>query len=455
MQLLKYLLNILNKHNVKGYLVGGVIRDYLLERKTKDIDIVADNKVGVIAREFSDLINGSFVILDQDRHIYRVVTKKFNYDFAPIIGNSIQKDLLRRDFTINALACDIGSIDLKKSINIIPKIIDPTGGKGDLEKKIIRVVNRKVFKEDPLRLLRGIRFRAELDFALDSKTERLLKRDSQLITEVASERIKEELIKIMAADKAADNLNYLENKGALLSNLIPEVEKMKEIGECKYHIEDIWTHSLYTVEQLEKLLKENFWNKQVTDDKIPILKLAALFHDIGKLWTKEVIDGEIHFYNHHKKGAKKVITILRQFAFSRCEIKYIKKTIRYHMRPLSLYSADNLTQKGKYRFFRAAKGVVSDVCLLAAADILATKLWNGCEEEIADNLDFIKRLISDTEEIKQRVSQPLLTGYDVMELLDLEEGPQVGRILDEVREAQARRKINNRKEAIEYLDELK
>lgn len=199
------------------------------------------------------------------------------------------------------------------------------------------------------------------------------------------------------------------------------------------------------------MLRDVFWSKQVSNDQIPLLKLAALFHDIGKLWTEEMIDGEVHFYGHHKEGAKKIVPILRQLTFSRRKIKYIKRLIRYHMRPLSLYSADNLTQKGKYRFFRAAKGVVGDVCLLAAADILATKLWNERREEIADNLDFIKELISDTEKMKKRTSKLLLTGYDVMELLNIEEGPQVGRILDKIREAQAQGKIENRTEAVEYL----
>lgn len=455
MQLLSCLINILNQYNVKGYLVGGVIRDYLLARKIEDVDVVVDDKVEVVAREFADSINGSFVVLDKKRDTYRVVTDKLNYDFALIIGNSIQEDLLRRDFTINALASNIDNIDLNKSTDIITEIIDPIGGKNDLKKKIIRVVNRKTFKEDPLRLLRGIRFRAELDFTLDSKTENLLGKYSQLITEVASERIRDELIRIVAADNVADNLNYLEEQGLLLSNLIPEIEKMKKIGECRYHNEDVWTHSLYTVEQLEELLTDDFWSKQAVDDKIPILKLAALFHDIGKLWTEEVIDGEVHFYDHHKEGANRIEPILRQLAFSRREIKYIKRLIRYHMRPLALYYADNLTQQGKYRFFRAAEGAVSDVCLLAAADTLATKLWNDRKEEIADNLNFIKELIADTEKMEARTSQSLLTGHDVMELLNLEEGPQIGRILDKIKAAQAQGEINNRNEAIEYLNELK
>lgn len=452
MKLLGYLINILTQHNVEGYLVGGVIRDYLLKRKIEDIDVVVNAKVEIIARRFADLINGSFVVLDKERKIYRVVTEELNYDLAPIIGNSIQEDLLHRDFTINALASNIGNINLSKSTDMITEIIDPTGGREDLKEEIIRVTNRKSFKKDPLRLLRGVRFRAELNFKLDSKTERLLQSYSHLITEVASERVNNELMKIIAADKAADNLNYLEKKGSLLSHLIPEIKKMKQIGECRYHIEDVWTHSLYTVKQLEELLIDDFWNKQVSDDKIALLKLATFFHDIGKLWTKEIIDGEVHFYGHHKEGAKRIRPLLRQLAFSCCEIKYIKKLIRYHMRPSSLYYANNLTQKGKYRFFREAEGVVNDICLLAAADTLATKLWNGSKEKITDNLKFIKELIADTEEMKDRTSQLLLTGYDVMELLNLEEGPQIGQILDKIKQAQAQGKINNRKEAIEYLN---
>lgn len=228
MEHLNYLVEILNQHNIKGYLVGGIIRDYLLEREIKDIDVAINDKVRIIARKFADLVTGGFVVLDKKRDTYRVVTEELNYDLAPIIGDSIYEDLLGRDFTINALASDIDGIDLDKDRGLSGEIIDPTGGRSDLKEKTIRAINKETFKEDPLRLLRGVRFRAELNFTINSKTEELMQKDSQLITEVASERIKEELLKIAAADKAADNLEYLEKKSGLLSYLIPEIKMMKK-----------------------------------------------------------------------------------------------------------------------------------------------------------------------------------------------------------------------------------
>ncbi|SJZ56903.1 CCA tRNA nucleotidyltransferase [Selenihalanaerobacter shriftii] len=454
MKYINQIIKILDRYEGDGYLVGGFVRDYLLNRESNDIDLAINVQVKEVAREFCDIVNGSFVVLDDLHNIYRVVIDDMIYDFTPVVGNSIKEDLLNRDFTINAVAISLSTINFTNQGYKIKKMIDPTNGREDINNGVIRAVNKKVFREDPLRLFRAIRFKAELNFTIEKNTEVIMKENPKMIKDIARERIHDELIKILNTKRAAKNLFYLENEFSLLSNLISDVNELKEIGECKYHREDVWTHSLYAVKKLEQLLEEDYWNKRIDSDKIPLLKFATLFHDLGKLITEEVIDGEIHFYGHDKEGAKYIEPILRELCFSKKSITYIKKIIRYHMRPLSLYYADNLTDKGKYRFFRTVESSVVDVCLLAAADTLSTKLLNSRQDEIKDNLAFLKELIKEWQEVEERTAEPLLTGYDIIEIFSIEEGPQIGEILKEVNEAQAQGLITNYQEAIEYIKNI-
>ncbi len=456
MQFLDELNDILKKHNLRGYLVGGFVRDYLLNKESHDIDIAISNEVEEIAKEFADNINGSFVVLDDYYDIYRVVYDDMIYDFTPIAGGSIQDDLFYRDFTINAMAIPITDIDLWRlhKDNRSARIIDPLGGESDIKYKIIRAMSGSTFKKDPLRLLRAIRFKAQLGFNIEPDTEYLIRKEAKRIKSVASERIHDELMKIARADNAADNFTYLEDEFSLLSILIPQIEQMKIIGECKYHLEDVWTHSLYTVEQVEALLEDAYWFTKITKEHLPLIKFAALFHDIGKLLTEEVIDGEVHFYGHDKEGADYIESILSELSFNNRQIFYVKRLIRYHMRPLALYYAENLTAKGKYRFFKAAEGWVADICLLAAADTLSTKLLNDRTEDLFDNLRFLRELIEENHQVEERTSQLLLDGNDLIEIFSLDEGPEIGKLLAKIEAAQAQGKINNRQEAIDYIKNI-
>lgn len=454
MKYLNKLIKILAQYEVEGYLVGGFVRDYLLARETQDIDLVISKQVRTVAKKFAVKTNGSFVVLDELHDIYRVVIEDLIYDFAPIMGASIEDDLFKRDFTINALAIPLTDIKDFENEQKINNLIDPTGGQKDLKEGIIRAVSKDTFKDDPLRLYRAIRFKAELNFVIASQTESLLKEASQKIVNVARERIQKELMKILAAKNTADNLNYMEKKFSLLSILISEINELKIIGQCQYHREDVWTHSLYAIKKIEELLQEDFWNKRIEKNNIALLKFATLFHDIGKIITEEVIKGEIHFYGHDKEGAEYIKSILKELCFSKKQIFYIIRLIKYHMRPLSLYYADNLTEKGKYRFFKDVAPWVTDTCLLAAADTLSTKLLNNRKKEIRDNLDFLKELVRQHEQVEKRTTEPLLDGYDIMKILSINEGPKVGEILEEIKAAQAQGKIANRREAIKYLHNI-
>ncbi|GAB6138885.1 CCA tRNA nucleotidyltransferase [Halanaerobaculum tunisiense] len=445
--------NIVKQYQAQAYLVGGAVRDYLLERETNDFDLVIVGPTKQIANEFSTLYQGSLVELDQEHQIYRVTIADQEYDFADLQDDSIKEDLANRDFTINALAISLSQIELKQTgYSFAPADIQQVaGGFQDLEEGKIRAVSDNVFSADPIRLLRAIRFKAQLGFSIAKKTEKLMQAVSSQITEIASERIKEELFKILARKNAACNLAYLENKFSLLSNLFPDIQELKQRGQCQYHCEDIWTHSVYALEKLEGLLQKDFWANRIDYSQLPVLKFALLFHDIGKLLTEEIIDGEVHFYGHHKEGAIYLQPILEDFAFSNQEISLITTLIRYHMRPGALFYATNLTKKGKYRFFKAASDQVVAVCLLAGADMLSTRILNDRLEDVGASLEFFQKLVVEAEQMAEDTDQPLLTGTDLIDLFSLTEGPQIGEILDQLEEAQATGEITTREEAIEYV----
>jgi len=454
MEHINRLITILDEVESEAYLVGGSVRDYILQRELDDIDIAVDKRAAEIARRFADSLGGSFVVLDEVHDIYRVVNGGLSYDFSLLQGDSIEADLRRRDFTINALAIKLSDFDLADRAATLAGIIDPTGGRDDLEWREIRAVRDDIFREDGLRLLRAVRFKAELDFTIAPRTEELLSRDADRLSEIAGERIHDELVKILAAADAARNLEYLEEELSLLSPLIPLIEELKEVGQCRYHREDAWTHSLATVEQLEELLADCFWGNLIATDRVPLLKFAALLHDIGKPLTEEVSDGEVHFYGHPQAGTDYMKPILRELCFSKREQKYIRGLIRYHMRPLLLYNAENLTSKGKYRFFQAVGEDLPDVCLLSAADTASTRLLNGRREEIPGYLAFLKELIADYRLMEERTVELLLTGADLMEIFSLPEGPRIGKLLDRIKEVQARGEIGSKQEAVEYVKQL-
>ena len=433
--------------SAKIYLVGGAIRDYLLGTELKDIDLVVSGPTKEIAERVATKINGSFVILDEKRDMYRVVTANLIYDFSSLAGDTIEEDLQRRDFTINAVALNISNAD-----NPTENWIDPLEGLKDIKEGKIKVVSDNSFRDDPLRILRMVRFKAQFGFTIEKVTKQLAEESVSNLREIANERIKEELVRIGTYSQTDKNIELLEKMG-VMSILLPRVDELKEFGVCKYHQEDVWTHSLTAVKKVEELVAKKYWANKITEDKIPLLKIAALLHDYGKLFTEKEIDGEIHFYGHQKVGVEKLRPLLKELTFSNQELDYILTLIRYHMRPFSLYRAENLTFKGKYRFFKAGGEVVEDICLLAAADKMSTAELNNREQKMAEKLSFLQGLIADKEEFEAREKEKIISGHDLMEEFDLVEGPGVGRVLEKINELQAQGKISTRKEALKFAEQ--
>jgi len=487
----------------QGYIVGGFIRDWLLERKTNDIDIAVSGAAITIARKVAEEIEGKFVLLDDVNNIARVVViedeqpgrtsqnqelhgAEWHFDFSPFTGD-IESDLARRDFTINAMALELSQfvttstatkMSSRKSASFLTekqsplKLIDPFSGKEDLRDKIVRGVSEQIFEADAARLLRAVRLAAELDFTIEPKTESLIRRYSQAITEVSGERVREELLRLLTPPRAAYYLRYLDKLGLLLA-LIPELAESKGVEQPTVHFWDVFEHSLQTVAAVEFLIRESDWEYS-NDDMLStapwsdvierhlsqevsrgsnhkvLLKLAGLFHDIAKPMTKSIDDtGRARFLGHTKEGAAMTANILERLRFSNREIRLVESLVYHHLRPVQMSNEEFPTQRAIYRYFRDTGDADIDILVLALADYLASRGPLASMEEWGKNCQLINYILAEHDKQQAKILPvKLIDGHDIMNNFGLAPGPLVGKLLAIVNEAHASGEISTKEEAL-------
>jgi poly(A) polymerase len=463
---------------VKAYLVGGFIRDAWLERATADIDIALAADALEIAPQIADALGGRFVLLDKQNRVGRVVVTdkkapsggRWQLDFTAF-DDGIEKDLSRRDFTIDAIALDLEEVGGEDFT-----LIDPFGGLSDLKNKVIRAVSQTVFTDDAVRLLRGARLAAELGFSLDNKTEALVKSQCHLLAEVAGERLREELVRLLAVAHPEKFLFHLDELG-LITALFPELAKAKGVEQPKEHAWNVFAHSLQTVIAVDFILHQGSW-PHGGDDKVlaavpwseelaghfaqevgggssrrVLLKLAALLHDIAKPETKAVgEDGRTHFFGHDKLGGAAAANMLARLRFSGREAKLVEIVINYHMRPGQMSQQGLPTQRAIYRYFRDTGEAGIDILFLSLADHLATrgpKLNTAGWREHTGMVEYVLAKHFEQQKLVEPVR--LVDGNDLINTFGLEPGPAIGEILEAVREAQASGELSSRQEALDYI----
>jgi poly(A) polymerase len=505
-----YLLAILAKishllaiQKKQGYIVGGFIRDWLLKRKTNDIDIAVSGDAITIARKVAEEIGGKFVLLDDVNNIARVVViedeqpgkiaqdqelrgAEWHFDFSPFTRD-IKSDLARRDFTINAMALELSQfvtantatkMNSRKSANSLAekrsplKLIDPFSGKEDLRDKIVRRVSEQIFEADAARLLRAVRLAAELDFTIEPETESLILRYSQATTEVSGERVREELVRLLALPRAAYYLRYLDKLGLLLA-LIPELAESKGVEQPTVHFWDVFEHSLQTVAAVEFLIRESDWEYSNEDmlstapwsDMIDrhlsqevssgsnhkvLLKLGGLFHDIAKPMTKSIDDtGRARFLGHTKQGAAMTANILERLRFSNREIRLVESLVYHHLRPAQMANEELPTQRAIYRYFRDTGEAGIDILFLALADYLASRGPLASMEEWKKHCQLINYILAEHDKQQAKILPvELIDGHDIMNKFDLAPGPLIGKLLAIVNEAHASGELSTREEAL-------
>jgi len=467
------------KRDVRVWPVGGAVRDALLGRPLRDWDFAVEYGAMKLARAVADALGGAYYPLDEERDTGRVVLVeedgvRLDLDFAALRGDSLEVDLLTRDFTINALALDETGA-----------LVDVTGGLADLEDGCVRAVSDQAFQDDPLRLLRAVRIAAELGFEIEPQTAAWMRRDAHLLAEPSAERVRDEFVRLLSLPGAAASLERLDAFG-LLALVLPELEALKGVEQSPPHRYGVWRHTLAIVDVLEGVVAvatgqqgepssadvpPTAWDdlaralSQFTGnvaghlavevsgghDRSQLLKLAALLHDVGKPKTQsEGDDDRIHFYNHELVGAQMAAARMQDLRFSRDEIERVRTIVGAHMRPAHLARTDDLTRRAIYRFFRATSCGGIDVVLLCLADHLATWGPNLQEERWARRLGVAKTLLTHWFDRYEETVEPplLLTGGELMAELSLEPGPRIGRLLRTLQEAQAAGEVHTQKEAL-------
>ncbi len=476
-RLLTKISRFLTEEGIPAYLVGGFVRDMLLGRDTADIDIAVAADALSVAPGVAAALNGKYIPLDEENGVGRVVLpdNKWQIDFTTLKG-SIERDLAERDFTIDAMA-----IELDKSSEAVlntESLIDPFNGREDLRRGSVRAVSETVFKADAARLIRAVRLAAELGFSIDSGTERLIRHDCRLITDVAGERVREELLRLLAIPGAGQRLAYLDELG-LLTALIPELNPARGVDQPKVHVWDVFDHSIQTVAAVEFVLREGDWEYAAEDVLAPIpwspelsghfdreisrgstgrslLKLTALLHDIAKPQTRIIDDGgRARFLGHQQEGAATAAAIMERLRFSNREIKLVELLIKYHLRPTQMSHEGIPTRRAIYRYFRDTGEAGIDLLFLCLADHLATRGLSLDPRQWLEHTQMTGHVLTKHLE-EESISAPLklFDGHDVMKTFGLSPGPRVGELLEALREAQAAGEVTTRKQALDYIKHL-
>jgi len=416
----KFVVDELKKKNYEAYLVGGCVRDLLREVEPQDWDVATNAKPAEIERIFpkcfADNKFGTVTVLtaSKDPKLKEVEITPFRTEEKYTDkrhpdkvewAKTIEEDLARRDFTINALAAGLEGSELK--------IVDLFNGQKDLEKRIIRAVGNPEdrFSEDALRILRAVRFATVLDFKIEEKTSRAIKKNSPWLQAISKERIRDELLKIIMAEKAADGIEFLRELG-LLKYIIPELEEGYKVSQNKHHIYDCYEHAILS---LKYAAKKNF-NKYV--------RLAALFHDIGKPRAKRGEGPDATFYGHEVVGAKMTAQILNRLRFSKKDIEKIVKLVRYH---LFYYNVGEVSETSVRRLVRQV-GIENMDELLEVR--MADRIGSGCPKAEPYKLRHLRYIIERVSQDPISVKMLKLSGDNVMKILGVKPGPKIGWILD-------------------------
>jgi poly(A) polymerase len=457
------------KTSTPVYLVGGAVRDALTGFfYGKDFDFAAGDGFDELVSSFARLVKGKIIPWDfsQTRILFKKRGKYVSVDFSQFKGPDILSDLKQRDFTINSMA-----VDLKSLISDdIPVIIDPLRGKRDLENKIIKISSKSSFDTDPLRILRGIRFARQFGFLVNRQTLELMKRKAFLIEQVARERIKREFFAIMHLPKVLQSIQELLDIG-IIQTLIPELKDFSYVTQGYPHQHNLIDHSLKTVEFLDGLLNSpgslakgyenqigSYFNEEIEQGvtRKSLLMLAGILHDSGKAATRSVADDRVTFHGHEREGARLNRTIAKRLGLGKRAQKIIEQVTKNHMRLLHLSQLDEITERAKIRLLKDVDGTSLEVLFLAVSDARATSMEDAYTETVKKvkclATQLAERVLSFPYELQ---TEPIITTHEVMKIMDIPEGPEVGAILREIHERERTGLVNSREDVIQWLKKRK
>ena len=465
------------------YLVGGSIRDAILGIPLHDLDFIIAGDVFSAARKLADHIHGAFYILDKERRYARVIIldekgERFYFDFAPIFQNDLDYDLRSRDFTINAIAWDITSSD--------DTLIDPCCGVSDLEQKVLRPCSSAAFLDDPVRVIRSVRFAVGYGLEIPTQVKELIKNATPELEQVSAERKRDELFKILENNRVSQAMEMLRELG-ILNSLLPEAATLIGFSQSAPHQLDGWQHTLAAVTYCEamadcvegtvnstefpQLLQDvvQLINERKTDlltvftaghvlerSQRALFLLAALNHDIGKpLDTEVILDGRKKYPHHAGLGAEVMENRARGLALSRKEVQWLERFVASHMLLHEIDLAGDTVEQNRqvFRFFNQAGQTSLFTALFSLADLLATygetisaERWHlgmeRCRLVLESWFDHYEILVN---------PQPFLNGDDLQMQFGMSPGKQMGIIIENMREEQAAGVIRSRADAEKWV----
>jgi poly(A) polymerase len=439
----------------RSWIVGGALRDELLGREVTDIDIAVQGDPETAARELARELRGPVFMLSEAFGAWRVVDRRSGriYDFAPLQGETIEDDLRKRDFTVNAMARPREG----------GAVVDPLGGQADIESHVLRVIGPDSYERDPLRPLRLARFAAELGFRPDPETERLTAAAAPRVIEASGERVFGELRRLVLAERAVHGLALADRLG-LLHAVLPELADLHEVEQSHYHHKDVYGHTLEVLERLIEIEAEAHGAlREVLDEPLAdeltrgeALRFGALLHDIGKPATHDVReDGRVTFLGHDRLGEEMVREICRRLRTSDRLSRFIEGVTRHHLVLGFLVHERPLDRRAVYRYLKRTSPVEVEVTLLSCADRLATRGENA-ERAIDAHLELAKELMPAALEWRRSGPPRLpLRGDELARELGIEPGPELGRILAELEEAAYAGEIADRDDAVELARRLR
>jgi putative nucleotidyltransferase with HDIG domain len=443
---------VADAESTSAFVVGGYVRDQLLGKAVKDIDVlIIGDGVEFAAKmakhwQASTLVVyerfGTAMIQLESHKIEFVGARKESYgkdSRKPDVGRgSLADDLSRRDFTINAIAASL-------NLSTLGTIEDPYDGLGDLKRKVLKTPldPEKTFDDDPLRILRAVRFSSQLSFEIDTAVLNAGKKMSDRLKIVSQERITDEFLKILSSPRPSLGLQAAFDMG-LLSVIFPELDSLAGVDQRQeFHHKDVFRHTLMVLDNMSERT-ENVW-----------LRMAGLLHDIAKPKTKAFVEGTgWTFHGHEELGARMVKPIFRRMRLSLEHVPYVEKLVRLHLRPMALVDSV-VTDSAVRRLMFDAGTEIDDLMVLCRADI--TSKNPRLVEQVKRNYELVIEKMKEVEE-KDRIRnwQPPLRGEEIMQICELPPGKLIGILKTQITDAILDGIISNEHDAArDYLLEIK
>jgi poly(A) polymerase len=449
-----------------AWIVGGALRDGLLGRRVTDVDVAVKGDPQPTAKALADEVGGPVFRLSEAFGAWRAIDRRAGrvYDVSALQGDAIEEDLAKRDFTVNAMAAPLAEVTAS-ALTALPagELIDPLGGRADLEARTLRVIGARAYESDPLRALRMARFAAELGFTPDPETERLTRAAAPRVPEAAGERIFAELRRLVLAPGAIAGLEVADRLG-MLSAVLPELTALHDVEQSPYHHLDVYGHTIEVLERLIELEPQAPSRlRPVLDEPLAdeltrgqALRFGALLHDIGKPATHAVRDeGRVTFMGHDRLGEEMVRNVCRRLRTSERFSRFVAALTRHHLVLGFLVHERPLDRHDVYRYLRRTEPVEVEVTWLSCADRLATR-GRKADEAIAAHMELAGELLDAALDWREHgPPKPLVRGHELARELGIDRGPELGRMLAALEEATYAGEVATREDALWFARRLR